>query len=58
MILMRHVSPTAFSLRLTLFYIYFLQPSWIPDDPGLPRVAYSLRLTLFYIYFLSLADSR
>jgi hypothetical protein len=28
----------AYSLRLTLFYIYFPQPSRIPDDPGTPRV--------------------
>jgi hypothetical protein len=48
MTLVRHMSPT---LRLTLFYNYFSQPSRIPDDPCVPRIAYSLRLTLFYNYF-------
>jgi hypothetical protein len=54
MILVPPVS-VAYSHQLILFYIYFPQPSRIPDDPGAPRVAYSLRLTLFYDYFLSLA---
>jgi hypothetical protein len=46
-----NAASSAASLRLTLFCIYFPQPSRIPDDPGALRVAYSLRLTLFYDYF-------